>query len=56
LLPTPGAPDIAAIVFLVGPVTGFVVEALIVGDVAFGIGILAVMFRMARRGTPPATR
>ncbi|MCA1708991.1 MAG: CDP-alcohol phosphatidyltransferase family protein, partial [Actinobacteria bacterium] len=48
LLPTPGAPDIAAIVFLVGPVTGFVVEALIVGDIAFALGILAVMFRMAR--------
>jgi hypothetical protein len=49
LLPTPGAPDIAAIVFLIGPVTGFVVPALIVGDVAFGLGILAVMFRMARK-------
>lgn len=48
LLPTPGAPDIAAIVFLIGPVTGFVVEALIVGDVAFALGILAVMFRMAK--------
>ena len=49
LLPTPGAPDIAAIVFLVGPVTGLVVPALIVGDVAFSLGILAVMLRMARR-------
>lgn len=49
LLPTPGAPDIAALVFLVGPVTGLVVPALIVGDVAFALGILAVMFRMARR-------
>ena len=49
LLPTPGAPDIAALVFLVGPVTGLVVPALIVGDVAFALGILAVMYRMARR-------
>ena len=49
LLPTPGAPDIAAIVFLVGPVTGLVIPALIVGDVAFSLGILAVMLRMARR-------
>jgi hypothetical protein len=49
LLPTPGAPDIAAIVFLLGPVTGLVVPALIVGDVAFGLGILAVMLRMAKR-------
>ncbi len=56
LLPTPGAPDIAALVFLIGPVTGFVTEALIVGDVAFGIGILAVMFRMARGRTPPEAR
>ena len=48
LLPTPGAPDIAAIVFLLGPVTGLVVPALILGVVAFGLGILAVMFRMAR--------
>lgn len=49
LLPTPGAPDIAAIVFLIGPLTGLVVPALIVGDIAFGLGILAVMFRMARK-------
>ena len=49
LLPTPGAPDIAALVFLIGPVTGLVVPALIVGDAAFGLGILAIMFRMARR-------
>lgn len=49
LLPTPGAPDIAALVFLVGPVTGLVVPALVVGDVAFALGILAVMYRMARR-------
>jgi hypothetical protein len=49
LLPTPGAPDIAAIVFLIGPVTGLVAEALIVGDVAFSLGILAVMLRMAKR-------
>ena len=48
LLPTPGAPDIAALVFLIGPVTGLVVPALILGDVAFGVGILAVMGRMAR--------
>lgn len=49
LLPTPGAPDIAALVFLIGPVTGLVVPALWIGDVAFGLGILAVMVRAARR-------
>lgn len=48
LLPTPGAPDIAALVFLIGPVTGLVVPALWIGDVAFGLGILAVMVRAAR--------
>jgi phosphatidylglycerophosphate synthase len=48
LLPTPGAPDIAAIVFLVGPVTGLVVPALWIGDAAFAVGILAVMVRAAR--------
>jgi phosphatidylglycerophosphate synthase len=48
LLPTPGAPDIAALVFLVGPVTGLVVPTLILGDAAFALGILAVMLRMAR--------
>ena len=56
LLPTPGAPDIAAIVFLIGPVTGYVVEALMIGDVAFGLGILAIMVRMAHRRTPPVAR
>ena len=48
LLPTPGAPDIAALVFLVGPLTGAVVETLVIGDVAFTLGILAVMLRTAR--------
>lgn len=48
LLPTPGAPDIAALVFFVGPLTGVVVEALIIGDAAFAVGILAVMLRTAR--------
>ena len=48
LLPTPGAPDIAALVFLIGPVTGFVEVALWVGDAAFALGILAVMWRAAR--------
>lgn len=49
LLPTPGAPDIAAMVFLLGPVTGLVAPALALGDAAFAVGILAVMLRMTRR-------
>ena len=48
LLPTPGAPDIAALVFFVGPLTGLVVETLVIGDAAFALGILAVMLRTAK--------
>lgn len=48
LLPTPGAPDIAALVFFIGPITGLVVETLVIGDVAFTLGIVAVMVRTAR--------
>lgn len=40
LLPTPGMPDVQAIVFIIGPLTGLVVPALIVGTVMVTAGIL----------------
>lgn len=49
LLPTPGAPDVAAIAFFVGPIAGAVVPALIVADAAFSLAILAIMARMVFR-------
>ena len=49
LLPTPGTPDIAALVFVIGPLTGLVVPALIVGDVLFALAILLVVTRLLRR-------
>lgn len=49
LLPTPGTPDVAALVFIIGPVTGLVVPALIIGDTAFALAILLVVIRLLRR-------
>ena len=56
LLPTPGTPDVAALVFVIGPITGLVVPALAVGCAMLGVGILLLVYRFARRsrrGTPP---
>lgn len=40
LLPTPGMPDVQATVFIIGPLTGLVVPALVVGAVMVTAGIL----------------
>lgn len=40
LLPMPGMPDVQAMVFIIGPLTGLVVPALIVGTVMVTTGIL----------------
>ncbi|MBA2311254.1 MAG: CDP-alcohol phosphatidyltransferase family protein [Actinobacteria bacterium] len=49
LLPTPGTPDVAAIVFVIGPLTTLVVPALIVGDTLFFVAILLTVYRLLRR-------
>ncbi|HVF54432.1 MAG TPA: CDP-alcohol phosphatidyltransferase family protein [Actinomycetota bacterium] len=48
LLPTPGMPDVQAIVFIIGPVTGYVVPALQVGIVMVVIAILMTVVRRLR--------
>ena len=48
LLPTPGMPDVQALVFVVGPVSGFVTEALWVGTGVVGVGILINLWRHLR--------
>jgi phosphatidylglycerophosphate synthase len=40
LLPTPGMPDVQAVVFILGPVTGFVLPGLVVGLVMVSVGML----------------
>jgi phosphatidylglycerophosphate synthase len=46
LLPTPGMPDASAVVFVIGPLTGFVVPALGVGIVLM---VAAIAITFARR-------
>ena len=46
LLPTPGMPDASAVVFVIGPLTGFVVPALGVG---IGLMVAAIAITFARR-------
>jgi len=48
LLPNPGMPDVQAIVFVVGPITGLVVPALIVGIVMVALAILLTVVRRLR--------
>jgi phosphatidylglycerophosphate synthase len=48
LLPNPGMPDVSGIVFVIGPITGLVVPALVVGAVLVGIGILRVLWGSLR--------
>ncbi|MFN2388432.1 MAG: CDP-alcohol phosphatidyltransferase family protein [Actinomycetota bacterium] len=48
LLGTPGMPDVAALVFVLGPLTGLVVPALVVGVVLVALAILRAMVRLAR--------
>jgi phosphatidylglycerophosphate synthase len=49
LLPTPGTPDVGALVFIAGPVTGLVLPALVAGDVALVVAILLVLKRLLER-------
>jgi phosphatidylglycerophosphate synthase len=48
LLPTPGMPDVQAVVFILGPITGLVVPALIVGLAMVTIGMLLNAARRLR--------
>ena len=48
LLPNPGMPDVQAIVFVFGPITGFVVPALWVGIAMVALAILMTIRRRLR--------
>ena len=48
LLPTPGMPDVQAIVFIFGPLTGLVVPALGVGIAMVSVAILLTVWRRLR--------
>lgn len=48
LLPTPGMPDVQALVFVVGPLSGFVIEGLWVGTAMVGVGALINLWRQLR--------
>jgi hypothetical protein len=48
LLSTPGMPDVQAIVFIFGPITGFVVPALYVGIAMVSVAILLTVIRRLR--------
>jgi phosphatidylglycerophosphate synthase len=48
LLPTPGTPDVAALVFVLGPLTSWVAPALVVGDLLFALAILLTVYRLLR--------
>jgi hypothetical protein len=49
LLPNPGMPDVQALVFIIGPITGFVVPALVVGTGMVLAGILMNTVRRLRK-------
>jgi phosphatidylglycerophosphate synthase len=48
LLPTPGMPDVQAVVFIIGPITGLVVPALAVGSAMVAAGSLINVWRRLR--------
>lgn len=48
LLPTPGMPDVSAIVFVIGPLAGAILPALYVGIVMVAFGILLTFRRRLR--------
>ncbi|HEY7875341.1 MAG TPA: CDP-alcohol phosphatidyltransferase family protein [Actinomycetota bacterium] len=48
LLPTPGMPDVQAIAFVIGPISGFVVPALWVGTAMVSAAILLTVWRRLR--------
>jgi phosphatidylglycerophosphate synthase len=49
MTPTPGTPDAAAVVFFVGPLTGFVVPALVLGCFMFVVAIMLTIAKLVRR-------
>lgn len=49
LLPNPGMPDVAALAFVLGPLTGLVVPGLLAGAVLVAAGILRVWWGAVRR-------
>ncbi len=50
LMPTPGMPDVQAIAFIIGPLTGFVEIALVVAAAMLVAGILINLWRLFRVG------
>jgi hypothetical protein len=48
LLPTPGMPDVQAVVFILGPITGLVLSALFVGTAMLSVGIVLTVIRRLR--------
>jgi hypothetical protein len=48
LMPTPGMPDVQALVFVIGPISGLVVEALWLGTAVVGVGTLISLWRHLR--------
>lgn len=50
LMPTPGMPDVQAIAFIIGPLTGFVEVALVVAASMLVAGILINLWRLFRVG------
>jgi phosphatidylglycerophosphate synthase len=45
LLPTPGTPDVGALVFIFGPLTGWIAPSFAVGCALISIGIVIVVWR-----------
>jgi hypothetical protein len=48
LLPNPGMPDVSAIAYVIGPITGLVGPGIVVGGVLVVLGILRVWFRLPK--------
>jgi phosphatidylglycerophosphate synthase len=49
LLPHPGLPDVSALVFIFGPISGYIVPALVVGIGSISLAILITVRRLLRR-------
>jgi hypothetical protein len=48
LLPTPGMPDVQAVVFVLGPITGLVISGLFIGIAMVSVAILLTVIRRLR--------
>jgi phosphatidylglycerophosphate synthase len=48
LLPTPGTPDVGALVFILGPLTGWIAPTFVIGCALLTIGIMIVVWRRSR--------